>query len=271
MVGRLTDLQIPRPLRAGFLRLFARVVGIDTSEVELPLAEYPSVNRFFVRRLKPGVREIVHDPSVVVSPVDGIAGEIGQVTDGRLLQVKGHHYSVASLLDDDSAAARFDGGCFITLYLSPRHYHRIHSPCAGKIMRARHVPGGLLPVNRPSVALNPELFTRNERLVCHVDSDQGQTAVVAVGAFNVGRISAAFDREWNRPVGEDGGVSNRRGAVASTRSYDPPIEIGQGDEIMAFHLGSTVVLLLEQQRFKLLPELAPGVEVRVGQPLARLG
>jgi phosphatidylserine decarboxylase len=252
------------------LGLFARLVGIDTSEAELPLAEYPSVNRFFVRRLKPGAREIVPDPAITVSPVDGITGEIGQITDGRLLQVKGRHYSAASLLDDGNVASRFDGGCFVTLYLSPRHYHRIHSPCTGKIVRARHVPGGLLPVNRPSIALNPELFTRNERLICHVDGAQGKVAVVAVGAFNVGRISAAFDREWNRPVGENGGVSNRRGAVASTRSYDPPIEIGQGDEIMAFHLGSTVVLLLEPQRFRLLPELAPGVEVRVGQPLAHL-
>jgi phosphatidylserine decarboxylase len=257
-------------LRPGLLGLFARVVGIDISEAELPLVEYPSVNRFFVRRLRPGAREIVTDPSVVVSPVDGISGELGQVTDGRLLQVKGRHYSVASLLDDDAAASRFDGGCFITLYLSPRHYHRIHSPCAGRIPSARHVPGGLLPVNQPSVAINPELFTRNERLICHVDGAMGRVAVVAVGAFNVGRISASFDREWNRPVGEDGGVSNQRGAVATTRSYDPPVEIDQGNEIMAFHLGSTVVLLLEPQQLTVVPELAPGAEVRVGQPLARL-
>ena len=263
--GRLADIRLPRPLRRPILAVFARIFGLDVSEAELPLAEYPTLDAFFVRRLKPGLRPMPDDPGVVVSPVDGQLAELGQIEDGRLLQVKGIRYSVVDLLDDPGEAARYRGGLYVTIYLRPKDYHRIHAPCSGRLDWARHVPGRVFPVNPPSVALVPDLFARNERLICAVDSTAGRLAVVAVAAFNVGRISSEFDPSWNGPRG---GVTNRRGVEAATRHYDPPIEIARCDELMAFHLGSTIVMLIEKDTVQLRPDLQPGAPVRLGQPLA---
>ncbi|HEX2090945.1 MAG TPA: archaetidylserine decarboxylase [Longimicrobiaceae bacterium] len=267
--GQVADLPLPRPLRRPVLGAFARGVGADLSEAELPLEEYGSLNRFFTRRLREGVRSWPDDPRVAASPVDGVTGQVGTVAGGRAIQAKGRWYSVGELLDDEGEGERFEGGAFVTLYLSPRDYHRIHAPCAGAIPRARHVPGALLPVNAPAVAHLPGLFARNERLVCYLDGAMGRVAVVAVGAYNVGRISAAFDPAWNAPPGGSAWVTNRRGAVAETRGYDPPVPVRQGDEIMTFHLGSTVVLLFEPGRVALEPGLAAGTAVRLGTVLGR--
>jgi phosphatidylserine decarboxylase len=271
--GRVADLPLPRALRPVVLGGFARALGIDTTEAERPVVEYESVNRFFVRRLRPGVRTWPTDPALAAAPVDGVLGQLGAITDGTLVQAKGRRYTAAALLADEAAAAAYDGGAFLTLYLSPRHYHRIHTPCPGTIPLARHIPGALLPVNAAAVAHVPELFARNERLVCYVDGDGsraglGRVAVVAVGAFNVGRISAAFDPAWNAPAGRAAWVTNRRRAVAETHRYQPPVPVALGQEIMAFHLGSTVVLLFPPG-VALEAGLAPGQEVRVGQVVAR--
>lgn len=266
--GRVTDIPLPRRLRRPVLGAFARAVGIDVSEAEHPLGEYPSLNAFFVRRLRPGLRSWPDAPNVAASPVDGVAGQVGIIENGRIVQAKGRGYSAAELLDDPAEAGRFDGGAFVTLYLSPRHYHRIHAPCAGLVRCARHVPGALFPVNAAAVAHIPGLFARNERLICYLDGPLGRVAVVAIGAYNVGRISAAFDPAWNTASGRSGWVANRRGAAAGTRRYDPPVRVRQGDEIMAFHLGSTVVLLFEPERVALGPELRAGREVRLGEALA---
>jgi len=268
--GRLADLPVPRPLRPAVIGGFARMMRIDVAEAEKPLADYPSINAFFVRRLRPGLRSFPVDPTVAASPVDGIVGQLGRIEAGRLLQAKGRDYGCAHLLDDDDAAAGYEGGVFLTLYLSPRHYHRIHAPCPGTIGQARHVPGALLPVHAPAVAHVPDLFPRNERLICYLDAAAGalgRVAVVAVGAYNVGRISAAFDPEWNAPPGAGARVTNQPGARALTRSYSPPVPVAPGAEIMAFHLGSTVVLLF-QPGVRLEPALAPGQELRLGQPVA---
>ncbi len=115
----------------------------------------------------------------------------------------------------------------------------------------------------------PELFARNERLMCHIDGPLGRVAVVAVGAYNVGRISAAFDAAWNAPPGESAWVTNRRGLQSAARAYDPPIPVRQGDEVMTFHLGSTVVLLFEPGQVVLSPTLKPNDVVRLGQPIGR--
>lgn len=266
--GWVADLHLPRPWRRPVLGAFARAVGIDLSEAEKPLREYPSLNAFFVRRLRPGLREWPADERVLASPVDGIAGQAGRIEGGLAVQAKGHRYTVGELLADEEEARRFEGGSFATLYLSPRHYHRIHAPCGGAIPLARHVPGILLPVNAPAVAHVPRLFARNERLLCYLDGPLGRVALVAVGAYNVGRISAAFDPEWNAPAGQGSWVTNRSGATLATHRYDPAVPVSVGDEIMAFHLGSTVVLLLEPGAPPLRPDLRPGVPVRLGEGLA---
>jgi phosphatidylserine decarboxylase len=267
--GRLADAPIPPAMRPAVLGAFARAVGADPSEAELPLEAYPTLNRFFTRKLAAGARTWPGDPAVVASPVDGAVGQLGTVREGRMIQAKGRLYDVGQLLEDDTAAARYEGGAFITLYLSPKDYHRIHAPVAGEIRAARHVPGALLPVNAAAVAHMPELFARNERLMCHIDGPLGRTALVAVGAYNVGRISAAFDPAWNAPPGRSEWVTNRRGLQSAARAYDPPIPVRQGDEIMTFHLGSTVVLVFEPGRVDLLPSVRPGDPVRLGMPIGR--
>lgn len=251
-LGHLADLPLPRSLRRPVLGAFARATGIDVGEAELPIDAYVSLNAFFVRRLRPGVRVFPDDPAVIVSPVDGVVGQHGRIREGCLIQAKGRTYDAGALLDDAHAAARYEGGSFLTIYLSPRHYHRIHSPVTGTVTSARHVPGALLPVNEPAVLHVPDLFPRNERVVCHIQGDAAGVAVVAVGAYNVGRISTAFDPAW---VGPGAPVANSGGAVEAVRTYDPPVPVGRGDEIMAFHLGSTIVMLME-----------PGVELAVGAP-----
>ncbi|HKG94248.1 MAG TPA: archaetidylserine decarboxylase, partial [Gemmatimonadaceae bacterium] len=236
---------------------------------ERPLQEYRTINELFVRRLKPGLRSWPAGDTVVASPVDGVVGQSGVIADGRLIQAKGRHYSAGALLDDDAEGARYQAGHFVTIYLSPRHYHRIHTPLPGEIRAARHVPGALLPVNEAAVLHVESLFATNERLITYVDGALGRVAVVAVGAYNVGRISAVFDPGWSGTPGA--AVTNRRHAVAETRHYDPPKRVDAGGEVMVFHLGSTVVLLFQPGSVELDALLVPGAEVRVGQPIARGG
>lgn len=248
---------MPRFLRRLKLGVLAWVLRIDLTEAAEPLETYRSVSELFTRKLKPGAREWPAAREVAGSPVDGVVGQSGRITGGRLLQAKGRWYTVAELLDDDALAAGFAAGSYLTIYLAPRHYHRIHAPVSGEVSRARHVPGRLLPVNALAVRTVDRLFPRNERLITGIDaSPLGRVAVVAVGAFNVGRITAAFD---------DTLVTNRRGARAETRLYDPPMRVSRGDELMTFHLGSTVVLLFE--RAVALAPLEPGRPVLLGEPI----
>jgi phosphatidylserine decarboxylase len=257
--GRIARIPIPARLRASILGAFVRSAGIDTTEIEHAVSDYPTLDAFFVRRLRDGVRTWPDDPVAIASPVDGIIGRSGTIRDGRVLQAKGRFYSAADILGDAEAARAFDGGEFLTLYLSPRHYHRIHSPARGRIRSARHVPGALMPVNPPAMSSIEDLLPRNERLICSLAAEPGRIAIIAVGAFNVGRITAAFDATL---------VTNRRGAVAFERTYDPAIDVGRGDEIMVFHLGSTVVLLFEPDTVRPVEGLTAGREIRLGQPIA---
>ena len=269
-LGHLADVPIPRPLRRTILGRIARTLGIDLAEAARPVEEFGSLNEMFVRELKPGIRTWPRDPRVVASPVDGILGQLGAIENGALIQAKGRHYSASELLGPTrtESAERFRGGTFITIYLSPRHYHRIHAPCEGSIVAAWHVPGALLPVNEPAVMHVDSLFPRNERLVCEMETALGRVAVVAVGAYNVGRISAAFDRAWS---GSDGRawVTNRPGgAAAEAKFYEPALPTAQGSEIMAFHLGSTIVLLVEG-RLRIADGVVAGSEVWMGDIIAR--
>ncbi|HUP19864.1 MAG TPA: archaetidylserine decarboxylase [Gemmatimonadota bacterium] len=270
VAGRFADLRIPVGLRRPVLAAFARAVGIDVDEAENAIAAYPSINALFCRRLRPGARPWRAEPSGAGSPVDAVIGQVGRVAGGRVLQAKGRAYSAAELLDDAEEAERFEGGAFATFYLSPRHYHRIHAPCGGLIPLAHHVPGALLPVNAAAVESIPDLFARNERIVAYLDGPLGRVAVVAIGATHVGRISTEFDPEWSAPEGA-AWVTNRPGGAAETRRYDPPRPIHAGDELMAFHLGSSVVVLLEPGRAELDPGVVPRREIRVGAPLAHAG
>ena len=131
------------------MRAFAWHYQVDLSEAEREsLDDYRSFNDFFTRRLKPGARPVAEDERAVVSPADGYLSQFGVVEDGRLLQAKGHRFSVAALLTDAELARRYKGGAYAIVYLSPRDYHRVHAPAAGRLARTIEVPGRLLPGER---------------------------------------------------------------------------------------------------------------------------
>jgi phosphatidylserine decarboxylase len=263
--GWLAHRPVASPLRGIVIGGFARAVGIRTDEAEAPPTAYPSIGAYFVRHLRPGVRTWPAALSLPTSPVDGVVGSVGEIRDGRVLQAKGLDYSLEELVGDGEEAAPYHGGTFVTIYLSPRHYHRIHAPISGLLTRARSIPGRLMPVHLGAVREVRDLFPKNERLVIHLNAPDGlPVAVVAVGAFNVGRISAAFEPGWE--TNQAGGASARRPEV---RTYARPTD--RGDEIAAFHLGSTVVLLFGAKvhagGLVLHPDVVPGADIQLGAPL----
>jgi phosphatidylserine decarboxylase len=255
-VGALTRCRAPRPVRHAAMRAFARRYGVDLGECP-DLGAYRTFGEFFARPLRPGLRPIAEGADVVVSPVDGAVSESGVATARKLVQAKGIDYSAASLLTDGELARRFEGGAYATLYLSPRDYHRIHFPLGGKVVGWRYVPGMLWPVNPASVRTVPGLFTVNERLVTVLDTPVGGCAVVAVGATVVGRVSAYYDPSVPH--------TNVRRARRASRDYETPIPVEKGQELGAFEMGSTVILLFERGRVRLEPRLVAGARVRVGE------
>ena len=258
--GRLSDLRLPRAVLVPAIRAYARAFGADLAEAALPPEAYTSFNAFFTRRLREGARPIADGAGVVVSPSDSRLNAIGPVpADGRLEQVKGSSYSIEALLGSAEDAVPFLRGVHATLYLSPAMYHRVHSPVDGRVVAWRYVPGRLFPVNAAGVRSIPGLFTRNERVALFVDTEaHGPAAVVLVGAANVGRVSLAFADS-----------STNRGRAAGLVVPPQPVAFRRGDEVGAFNLGSTVVLLLADAG--LAPAAATGDLVRVGQPLWRRG
>jgi phosphatidylserine decarboxylase len=238
------------------VRRFAAAYGIDVSEAEHPLDAYPSVLAFFTRRLKPGARPLDPDPRAFLSPVDGVLDVTGPVTADRIVQAKGRDYSVAALLASPELAARYEGGSFATIYLSPRDYHRTHSPVEGRVVEATYVPGALMPVNPNAVAHVDGLFARNERLVTVIDTEHfGRVAYVMVGATCVGHMKVAYDESI---------ATNTGGASLDRRVYSPPVPIARGGELGVFELGSTVVVLVERHVRLTTPA---GTAVRMGQAI----
>ena len=259
-VGAATRLPAPLPVRLAAMKAFALRYGIDLSECG-ELETFRTFGEFFARPLKhPGLRPIAEGDAVVASPVDGVVSERGLSAGGSLVQAKGIDYSLAALLADERLAARLEGGPWATIYLSPRDYHRIHFPLAGRVTGYRYVPGALWPVNPAAVRGVPGLFTANERLVTVVETALGACAVVAVGATIVGRVRASYDPAIP--------VTNVRGARALARDYPSPLPVAKGQELGAFEMGSTVILAFEPGRVALDERIAPGARVRVGERIA---
>jgi phosphatidylserine decarboxylase len=256
--GALTRWRAPVPVRLAAMKAFARRYGIDLSECP-DLEVYRTFGEFFARPLRPGLRPVAAGETVVVSPVDAAVSETGVAAAGRLVQAKGIDYAVRALVADDALAARLEGGVYATLYLSPKDYHRIHFPLGGKVLGWRYVPGALWPVNPASVRTVPGLFAANERLVTVLDSPLGRCAIVAVGATVVGRVHAFYDPTVP--------YTNLPGAAPRRHDYGTPLPVEKGQELGAFEMGSTVILLFEPGRVRLDPRLAPGARVRVGEPI----
>ncbi len=240
------------------MRAFAARYRVDLSECD-DLSTFATFGEFFARPLKPGSRPVAAGDEVLVSPVDGAVSEVGIAEGGRLIQAKGLDYRARDLLGDTALAARLEGGAFATLYLSPRDYHRIHFPLGGRVLGWRYLPGRLWPVNPASVRSVPGLFAVNERLVTVLDTPLGLCALVAVGATVVGRVRACYDPAVP--------FTNAPGGRPQSRDYPEPIPVEKGQELGAFEMGSTVILLCEPGRVALSPRLAPGAPVRMGEAI----
>ena len=259
VVGTLTRSPAPAALHRLAMREFARRYGVRLDEAELELRQYTTFAEFFSRRLKPGLRPIDEGERVVVAPVDGTVSQVGHADHGRCLQAKGISYILEELLQDKSEAARFDGGGFATLYLSPRDYHRVHAPLDGKIIGYRYIPGDFWPVNPTSVRIRQDLFCQNERLVHHLETVAGRCAVVQVGATCVARIRAAYDE-----------IITHSNQPASSRRYSNPIQIAKGVELGVFEMGSTVILLFNKGRVRWDSTLVPGAAVQMGRRIGEV-
>ncbi|MCU1244202.1 MAG: phosphatidylserine decarboxylase proenzyme [Acidobacteria bacterium] len=252
-IGRFVHARLPQPIARRLVRWFADMYEIDVDAAGKPLHEYPSIGHFFTRDLREGLRPI---EGGFVSPVDGTLRGFGPVANGRLEQIKGKSYTVAKFLGDPATAQRYEQGAYFNLYLSPQDYHHVHSPVTGSIVRSVHIPGKLWPVNDWSLANIDELFSINERVITYVDSPLGLVAVVMVGATNVGKISVVYDSFISNAAGSDRTVR---------RSYEPPVPIQAGDRLGTFHMGSSVVLLLEPERIDLSRvRLQAGKKVQYG-------
>ncbi len=255
--------RLPAPVRATLLSSFARSYGIDVSEAEKPLTEYGGFDEFFTRRLRAGARPIDTAPSAVVSPADGTVVDCGVASAGKLIQAKGVFFELSELLADDAAAARLEGGAYLITYLSPRDYHRVHSPVSGRVVGWNHVPGDLFSVNGKSVLREPGLFTRNERFVTLIEGTAGFAAIVMVAAVGVGHITAAYDH--------DVATHDARFVRAAVRRrvYDTPRTIARGDELGTFHLGSTTIAVFEPGKVALDP-LEAGASTKMGASVGRI-
>jgi len=233
--------------------------GVDMTEAAEPdAAGYASFNDFFTRALRDGARPLA--AADYVCPVDGAVIQCGAIEGDQLLQAKGHRYSTRALVGGDAAlAARFDDGQYATLYLSPRDYHRIHMPCAGRLVRMIHVPGHLFSVNPTTARGVPGLFARNERVVCVFESAQGRFVMVLVGATIVGSIATAWHGVVNPP---------RPGVVRDWHYDGQVITLRQGEEMGRFLLGSTVVLLFPRSTLQFVADWKPGRGVRMGEAMS---
>ncbi|WP_431025751.1 archaetidylserine decarboxylase [Halomonas sp. H5] len=255
LVGRLAETRIGW-LKQLLIKAFIRRFKVDMGEARVPDPRaYACFNDFFTRPLREGARPI---ESGLVSPADGTLSQCGETHHGTLIQAKGQAFSITSLLGGDmKRAASFRQGSFATIYLSPRDYHRVHMPLTGTLREMVYVPGRLFSVNQATADHVPNLFARNERLVCIFDTEEGPMAMVLVGAM----IVAAIETVWA------GQITPLSGRVQSIR-FDEPITLEKGAEMGRFKLGSTVVMCFTKEID--FEELVPDISVKMGERLSRL-
>ena len=238
------------------------LAGVNWEEaISDDAVDYATFNEFFTRELKKGARPQDPDPAAFTSPADGRISQCGRITNDRILQAKGHHFSVRSLLGNDPGFADFANGFFHTIYLSPRDYHRVHMPMDGKLIRVVHIPGRLFSVASYTVRQVPNLFARNERLVCLFETSHGPMAVILVGAMLVSSMETVWAGTVTPPYGK---------RVATGDWSRREIFLKKGDELGRFNMGSTVIVLLPAAAVSILSELGPDDEVQVGMKLGRL-
>ena len=240
-----------------------RKFGVDLGEAAQPdPTAYPSFNAFFTRALKPGARTPDPDPRALLMPADGHVSQCGPIVDGRIFQAKGQGFTAAELLGSEADAAPFADGLFATIYLSPRDYHRVHMPWTGTLRETVHVPGRLFSVGTDAVANVPRLFARNERLVCHFDTDFGPMVQVMVGALLVSGVETVWSGEEIPAYADSITCKDYRGRG---------IVLERFAEMARFNYGSTVIVLLPKGAATLAASLVAEAPVRLGQRLATRG
>jgi len=250
------------PVKNTQITLIGSIIGVAWEEAKIEnISEFETFNAFFTRELKPETREIDPDPLALVSPSDGKISQSGRITNDRILQAKGQHFSVRSLLANDPASAEFLNGFYTTVYLSPKDYHRVHMPFDGKLQRMIHVPGRLFSVAPYTVRQVPNLFARNERVVSVFETTHGTMALVLVGAMLV----SSMETVWSGVVTPPRGKKIARGDWSRRN-----IQLARGDEMGRFNMGSTVILLLPPGAVSSMEHYEPGDDVVMGQKLARL-
>ncbi|MFV0279075.1 MAG: archaetidylserine decarboxylase [Parahaliea sp.] len=260
LAGALAELRQPLWLKDWIIRRFISHFRVDMSEAADPRPDsYDNFNAFFTRALRAGARPIAGAP--VVCPADGAISQLGKIDDHSIFQAKGHAYSTRALLGGDSERAeQFRNGCFATIYLSPRDYHRVHMPVAGRLVGTRYIPGDLFSVNGVTADRVERLFARNERLVCYFDTEFGPMAMVLVGAMIVAGIETVWGAQEVPPP--------RR--ILSTDFSAAPAEVrlDKGAEMGRFKLGSTVILLFPQGAVEWDSRYRAGTPTRLGEALA---
>jgi phosphatidylserine decarboxylase len=240
------------------IRGFIRLYDIDLDETLGSAEDHASFNDFFTRSLIPGARPLEGDEQTIVSPADGRITEFGTLAADRMIQAKGIDYSLSDLLAEAPALLEpFHDGSFVTIYLAPHNYHRVHVPLAGQLDRGRYVPGRRFSVNAATAGAIDRLFCRNERVALWVSTPVGYVVVVLVGALNVASLSTALTGEISR-------------GPERLLSRESPSALARGDELGRFNLGSTVILILPRGAAEWSATLTPGQTIRMGQALGRI-
>lgn len=248
------------PLKNYLIHWFIKHYDVNMEEavVSNP-SDYPSFNRFFIRTLKEDVRPLAVGETTLASPVDGVVSQVGAIQEGRLFQAKGAEFDLLALVGGKKNIAQlFDRGMFSTLYLAPKDYHRVHMPLTGKLISMTHVPGRLFSVNPRAVDHVPNLFARNERVICLFETAVGPMAIILVGAMLVASIHTVWGGEIT-PVGAK--------AVRMWTYADDYLALEKGKEMGYFKLGSTVILLFGEESVIWREGLGVGSVVRMGERL----
>ncbi|WP_421864739.1 archaetidylserine decarboxylase [Marinobacter adhaerens] len=263
LAGRLADNDRSPALKNRVIKWFIGRYGVDMSEAAEPNPEaYATFNDFFTRELKPGIRPLADGEKTLVSPVDGAISQLGQVTGDRVFQAKGQSFSLSELLGGEEATtAPFADGEFSTIYLSPKDYHRIHMPMAGTLRQMIHVPGKLFSVNPVTAENVPNLFARNERVVCIFDTASGPMALVLVGAMIVGSV----ETRWAGVV-----VPGSRQVTSTRYEGEQAMSFDKGEEMGRFRLGSTVIMVMPKGSVSWNSDQVAGKTVRMGEAFGAL-
>jgi phosphatidylserine decarboxylase len=263
LAGKIANAKTPW-LKHHLIIWFIKRYGVNMAEAANPdPAAYACFNDFFTRALKAGVRPVHASADAIISPADGVVSAAGSITADRLIQAKGKSFSLTALLGgDEDAAYPFQEGSFVTVYLSPKDYHRVHMPCAGTLKKMIYIPGRLFSVNQTTGENINNLFARNERIVCVYDTDAGPMALVLVGAM----IVAAIETVWA------GLVAPAKHGITETEydRHQPPLQFARGDEMGRFRLGSTVVVLFGPKVATWLSGLGDNRTVRMGEAIGAM-